>query len=157
MERTASLLSLSSRASSTGPESRNSDPLLPYSEKPQAKRVPRIRTLLTHCLYKRVIVWAITSIVLATLILSHSKDVSVADVVEYAKSRTSSVSSENNDEDLDEPIFDDSIVVVVNDWAQKPGSRPSSDADLLDEEEDLQQLEDFENEIKSKPWLRFKQ
>lgn len=161
MERTASLLSLSSGGSSrSGHDSKNGDPLLPYSEKPPRQRVPRIRAVLSHCLYKRLLIWTLAGLALITLVLSQSRHVSVSNVVQYAKAKGYKAASPpnnsgNNSQDASKDLSDTVIVVNVNDGTQKPTI--DLQADKLNQEEDEKEREEFEKEAQDKPWLRFPQ
>ena len=85
MERTASLLSLSSRSSSSDPDSSHSELLLPFSEKewPLKRRVPRVRALLGNCLYRRLLIWAAAVLIIIGFALLHQREVSVSNVVEF--------------------------------------------------------------------------
>ncbi|OAQ72100.2 major facilitator superfamily transporter [Pochonia chlamydosporia 170] len=159
MERTASLLSLSSRASTrNGPDCKDNCHVLPYSEKPPQPRVPRIKAVLSHCLYKRVLVWAVASLLLVTLALSQSRNVSMSHVVEYAKSKATNVHPASNKTGIKtqgagKDLSHDSIIVQPGDSSQKP--TVDAQADELNREEDSKEREEFEKQANEKPWLRF--
>lgn len=161
MEHPAPLLGLGSFGGiRNGPDFKNGDPLLPYSEKPPQKRVPRIKAVLSHCLYKRVLVWAVVSLVLVTLFLSQSRRVSLSHVVEYAKSQAPNVqntpkNASNEGIGAGKDTSAEIDITNVNDGSQKPAVEVQ--VDELDREEDEKEREEFEKEANEKPWLRFPQ
>lgn len=163
MERTASLLSLSSGGSSrSGLDSKNSEPLLPFSEKPPRQTVPRIKAVLSHCLYKRLLVWTLAGLVLITLVFSQSRHVSVSNVVQYAKSKgykatTSPNNSGNKSQEASQDLSDTTIIVNVQYGTQSQKPTIDHQADALNQEEDAKEREEFEKEAQDKPWLRFPQ
>lgn len=145
MERTPSILSTSSRSSSRASDSRNSEPLLPYSEKP----VIKVRSLLGHCLYRRVFIWTVVSLVLAAIVLFRHNDVPVSDVVsvhiadqesdreQYHNAHTNLNGPEINDLPVKSPSGS-AIVVVVSD----------EDEDLQEpwEESEEEEVEKYESQ-----------
>ncbi|RDA87130.1 hypothetical protein CP532_4251 [Ophiocordyceps camponoti-leonardi (nom. inval.)] len=91
MGRATSLLSLSSRSSSHGSDQRMSDSLLPSLDKPaEKKRAIRLRSLLGHSLYRRVVKWTLASLALLLLWFLFVSDVSAPNVVQLGKARLSS-------------------------------------------------------------------
>ncbi|KID72221.1 Major facilitator superfamily transporter, partial [Metarhizium brunneum ARSEF 3297] len=159
MERPAPLIGLRSFGGiRNGPDFKNGDPLLPYSEKPLQKRVPRIKAVFSHCLYKRVLVWAVVSLVLVTLFLSQSRRVSLSHVVEYAKGQAPNVqntpkNASNEGLGAGKDTSAEIDITNVNDGSQKPAVEVQ--VDELDREEDEKEREEFEKEANEKPWLRF--
>ncbi|POR34620.1 Uncharacterized protein TPAR_05186 [Tolypocladium paradoxum] len=128
MGRTTSLLSLSSRSSSRASEHRNHDALLPCTEKPPEERRPRIRALLGHCLYRRVLIWSVASLVLVAIILFQGKDVSIPDVVKYGKSKLSaSHAAAGDDNRTGDGESGPAIVVVQDDAEQDAGQDAGQD------------------------------
>ncbi|KAK2593303.1 hypothetical protein QQS21_008985 [Conoideocrella luteorostrata] len=160
MERTPSLLSLSSCGSSSASRSRNGDPLLPLNEKPPQARIPRIKAVLSHCLYRRVILWVVvTGVALLIIIVSHSPHLWVSGVVDYAKGNSTGeyapkATGEETDGNSDKDLSNTALVESVADGSQKPTVN-LEEADELDHEEDEREREQFEEEANSKPWLRF--
>ncbi|KAH0498927.1 hypothetical protein TgHK011_006153 [Trichoderma gracile] len=74
MERTASLLSFSSRSSSHDSTNRNNDPLLPYAENVFDKKALRGHSIFRRCLYRRVLIWTVVSMILVSFALFTAGD-----------------------------------------------------------------------------------
>ncbi|KHN96377.1 uncharacterized protein MAM_05666 [Metarhizium album ARSEF 1941] len=127
MERRAPLLGLGDRGSMrNGHKFKKSDPMLPYSEHSTRDHVARIKTVFSHCHYRRILFWAAVCLMLVILGWSQSKSVAVPRAVEYAESKASI--SENTPETTSN---------------ERLGA------------EDEEQREELEREAKQKPWLRF--
>lgn len=166
MERKPSLLSLSSRSSSYAPEHRSRGPLLPCMEKHCDKRPVHIRSFFGHCLYRRVLIWTVVSLVLVSVILFRGSDVSVPDVVNFGKaklyptqlSRPDAGAAKGNAADGNAAAHD--IVEVGAHDDQKP---TGTQADAKEPQEggdgdDDQGIKDqFREQLKTMPWLIFKQ
>ncbi|KAK1239725.1 hypothetical protein MKX07_001179 [Trichoderma sp. CBMAI-0711] len=74
MERTASLLSFSSRSSSHDSTNRNNDPLLPYAENVFEQKALRGHSFFRRCLYRRVLIWTVVSMILVSFALLKAGD-----------------------------------------------------------------------------------
>lgn len=165
MERTPSLISLSSSGSSGGSRSRNGDPLLPLNEKTcqprQPQQIPRFKAVLGHCLYRRVVVWTLAGLALIAVVISRSQHVWVSDMVGYAKGSTGPVVeskpdiSDKADGGAQKDLSNTALVVSVSDGSQI--SALEIEDDELSKEEDEKETEQFEKEANEKPWLRYRQ
>ncbi|KAM6487898.1 hypothetical protein HDV62DRAFT_4455 [Trichoderma sp. SZMC 28011] len=78
MERTASLLSFSSRSSSDASTNRN-DPLLPYAESLLEKKAARGQSVFGRGLYRRILIWTVISMIIVSFALFKTGDGIVAD------------------------------------------------------------------------------
>lgn len=74
MERTASLLSFSSRSSSHASTNRNNDPLLPYAENVSEMKPIRGPSIFGRFLYRRILLWTVVSLVLVSFALFKASD-----------------------------------------------------------------------------------
>ncbi|KAH6610780.1 hypothetical protein Trco_000800 [Trichoderma cornu-damae] len=74
MERTASLLSFSSRSSSHASTNRNNEPLLPYAENVLEKRPARGQSIFGRCLARRILMWTVASLVVVSFVLFKAGD-----------------------------------------------------------------------------------
>ncbi|OAA37188.1 hypothetical protein NOR_07204 [Metarhizium rileyi] len=159
MERTAPLLNLSSHGIiRNSPDSKKGDLLLPFYEKPRQKRIPRIKAVLSHCLYKRALIWFLVSLALITLVLSQSRNVAVFRLVEYARGKTPDVldtskTTGNGSQAAEDDTSADIVVVHTGHDSQKPTVEVQ--VDELNQEEDRKEREEFEKEANEKPWLRY--
>lgn len=71
---------------------RKREPLLPYSEIVSEKMAVKLRNPLSHCLYKRVIIWVTISLLMVGYVLFSKHDGSVRDIVSsHANYETPSV------------------------------------------------------------------
>ncbi|PFH55579.1 hypothetical protein XA68_17996 [Ophiocordyceps unilateralis] len=148
MGRATSLLSLSSRSSSHGSDQRINDSLLPCLDKPSEKRAIRLRSLLGHSLYRRVVKWTLASLALLGLWLLFFADVSGRDVVQLGKARLSSHSLASQPLSPSRQNGEDGTVVVVQD-----GSGNGVVGQAQSGAQDQATLDDT---IKRMPWLAFK-
>ncbi|UKZ77956.1 hypothetical protein TrVFT333_005690 [Trichoderma virens FT-333] len=73
MERTASLLSFSSRSSSDASTNRN-DPLLPYAESLLEKKSARGQSVIGRGLYRRILIWTVVSMIIVSIALFKTGD-----------------------------------------------------------------------------------
>ncbi|KAL7950384.1 hypothetical protein V8C42DRAFT_118294 [Trichoderma barbatum] len=73
MERTASLLSFSSRSSSDASTNRN-DSLLPYAENLLEKKSARGQSVFGRCLYRRILIWTVVSMIIVSFALFKTSD-----------------------------------------------------------------------------------
>ena len=111
---------------------------------------PRIKAVLSHCLYRRIIIWSVASLVLVALVLNHSSNISVSTFVEFAKFKTTS------GVDAQSEISKDSAVeAVASDGSQK--SMADVQSDKFNQDQDEKEREEFEAAAKQRPWLRFPQ
>ncbi len=90
MERSTSLLSFSSRSSSSSSTDRKKESLLPYSESVSEKTVSKLRNPLGHCLYRRVLIWTAISLIVVGFVLFGKREISVPDVASTLGHRPSS-------------------------------------------------------------------
>lgn len=139
MGRAKSFLSFSSsRSSSHGSDPpRPNESLLPCLEKPCEKRAIRLRALLGHSLYRRVVKWTLASLALLALWFVFGSRLSGADVAQMSRShsltpQTLSPSRHNGP--------GDEGVVVIQDGAG----------------EEAQQQAEMAETMKIMPWLAFK-
>ncbi|KAK5987449.1 hypothetical protein PT974_11576 [Cladobotryum mycophilum] len=169
MERTASLLSLSSRSSSHSSSTRNHEPLLPYSENVTDKPFIRARSLLGSCLYRRVLIWTVLSLAVVSVFLFKAGDAS-ADVVSTRLSATKpaptlgtptpQTTNNGNTEEED----GGTVLVIVSPESQKNKGKETKEnektastgiEDELSAEADEEQRKKTEEDLKKMPWLRF--
>ncbi|KAJ6443345.1 hypothetical protein O9K51_04524 [Purpureocillium lavendulum] len=160
MERHASLLS---RSSSHDSAHRKPEPLLPLREIPSSGRL-RFRSILGHCLYRRVFIWVIVSLVLGSIALLYSPDISVPGVVSYGKTKLSPTQQDAGH----------TIVVVTPDASGEGGSDrgktdPHDSAESTTQHDDAKAkagddgaavksevTDEEDNAFKDMPWLIFK-
>ncbi|RDA92505.1 hypothetical protein CP533_4184 [Ophiocordyceps camponoti-saundersi (nom. inval.)] len=152
MGRAISLLSLSSRSSSHGSDQRMSDSLLPSLDKPAEKRAIRLRSLLGHSLYRRVVKWTLASLALLILWFVFVSDVSAPNVVRLGKARLSShsLSPQALPPSRQGDLSSDGTIVVVQDGS-------SNDLNPTTEQQTGQDKAAQDEAIKRMPWLAFKQ
>lgn len=74
MERTASLLSFSSRSSSSASTNRNNEPLLPYAESAMETKPVRGLSIFGRGFYRRILIWTVASMILVSLALFKAGD-----------------------------------------------------------------------------------
>lgn len=74
MERTASLLSFSSRSSSHSSTNRNNEPLLPYAENVMDTKPIRGLSIFGRGFYRRILIWTVASMILVSLALFKAGD-----------------------------------------------------------------------------------
>ncbi|PHH70725.1 hypothetical protein CDD82_6958 [Ophiocordyceps australis] len=147
MGRATSLLGLASRPSPRNlTHGKYYDHVLPYSEKAPRKRAIRIRTLLGHCLYRRVLMWALASFVLFAFFFSTS-DVRTPDIVDFGKTKLSSSLLGHSSPQADKT---DSNIVVQD------GSHNQPDPDASESEQvSPAEVEERKAVMKKMPWLAF--
>ncbi|KAG9251990.1 uncharacterized protein F5Z01DRAFT_243753 [Emericellopsis atlantica] len=151
-------MTISSRSSSHASMNRNDDPLLPFGtsgtkfDKPSMKM--RVRSVLSRNIVRRVLIWAVASILLVSIVLYSKKPVSLYDVATHHqgdakspgdgdKSAAAGVGNTNSN----------SLNVVV--------SEDDADSDLGDDgeplsPEDKEAKKQYQDDLKKMPWLRFK-
>lgn len=157
---------MSSRSTSHASVNRNDEPLLPFGsgyDKPSFSRF-RPRDLLSRNVIKRVLMLAVAGIVLLSIAFYSKKPVSVYDVATHHLGQSESPgdgdaseatggTAEANDKGDDVSKPDNAIVVVV------PGD--DEDTDQGDEgstsPEDIEAKNQYQDDLKKMPWLRFKQ
>lgn len=168
---------MSSRSSSHASLTRNDEPLLPLSFASDHKPSIRVRALLRrHCTFKRVLIWAVSSLALVAVILYSTKDVSIYDVASHhlgkpesssdghqSPATESSQDAQNADDKGDaapEEDNPDPIVVVApgegDDMMADEEEEDDEDEDSLSAE-DLEAKKQYQDDLKRMPWLRFKQ
>lgn len=74
MERTASLLSFSSRSSSSASTNRNNEPLLPFAETAMEAKPVRGLSIFGRGFYRRILIWTVASMILVSLALFKTGD-----------------------------------------------------------------------------------
>ncbi|PHH79346.1 hypothetical protein CDD83_3873 [Cordyceps sp. RAO-2017] len=180
MGRATSLLSLSSRSSSRASEHRNQDALLPCLEKQPDKPGIRIRSLLGHNLYRRVLKWTLACLALLVLLFFLATDVSAPEMVQMGKARLAGHTLQppkpaaHGPADGSDPtpdLTDADVSVVVQDAAPDAPDAPDADhdADEGDPRQDEagkddkaatsmteQEKAEQDDLLRKMPWLIFK-
>ena len=152
MERSTSLLSFSSRSSSSSSADRKKDLLLPYSESVSEKTVPKFRNPLGHCLYRRVLIWTTVSLAIAGFVLFGKHDISVSDVAPFSQHHGTlpHLSSEGVKSQSDNKKESELVAVGSTDEGSKSqhtsDDNKSSDNADDEDEEDEEAEEDEEDE-----------
>jgi len=167
MERTPSILSVSSYGSSSEARLRNGDSVLPVKEKTlQQQRIPHLKAVLGHCFYRRVVIWTLMSLALVTITIFHGRHVWVLDMVEYAKGSNIDLAVETTPivptpayANENAPKDDPSTTALVEPVSKTPQESPiePEDDEFGKEEEEEKEREEFKNEVKKKPWLQYPQ
>lgn len=176
MERTPSLLSLSSCGSSSGLISTNSDSLLPLKENVfRHQKIPPLKVLLGHLLYRRIVLWTLICLAVVGLIVSSGGHVSVSEMVEYDKGSSTDSSMEAKPEftayangnfpNDDAANTYTALIVPASENPEGPQTseiESEEDKIIRDEEEEEEDVEGEEEELDedeadSKPWLRYPQ
>lgn len=174
MERTVSLLSVrSSRSSSLASLSRYHEPLLPLAESVSEKQQIKVRSVLSHCLYRRVLIWTVASLVLVSVVLFKASNASVPNVVSSRLGNfktphvVEAVSPKAGHVQEDKNIQGGAVFVIVSGGAQKEINRqqgklmePASANRVLEStvnQEDEQTMKQTQKEMEKTPWLRFPQ
>ncbi|KAG5971034.1 hypothetical protein E4U56_007114 [Claviceps arundinis] len=174
MERTPSLLSLSSCGSSSGLISTNSDSLLPLKENVfRHQKIPPLKVLLGHLLYRRIVLWTLICLAVVGLIVSSGGHVSVSEMVEYDKGSSTDSSMEAKPEftayangnfpNDDAANTYTALIVPASENPEGPQTseiESEEDKIIRDEEEEEEDVEGEEEELDedeadSKPWLRY--
>lgn len=179
MERSNSILSLSSRSSSNASTRQKFDPILPFSRMSE-KSKSKFPNPFTHCLYRRVLIWTLVSLALVSFLFLGRHDLGVTDVVSGHLQQTDSSPDEpqhqgTNSRPKNEKA-PDAIVVVVNDPKKSKGSKKVEDNDHDDDSSDVfeedteegdfdqhrggatdQQMQKALSNLQRMPWLKFPQ
>ncbi|KAG5953354.1 hypothetical protein E4U53_005898 [Claviceps sorghi] len=164
MERTPSILSLNSCGSSHESRLKHGDSVLPIKERTSPQhRFPPLKAVLGHCFYRRLVIWTLMSLALVTIAISHSRNLWVLDMVEYAKGGNADLATEPTP-DVPIPLHADAnapkddprptaLFEPVSNAPQNPSIELKDDGSSQEESE--KEKEVFENEAKRKPWLRY--
>ncbi|KAG6014295.1 hypothetical protein E4U54_005544 [Claviceps lovelessii] len=166
MERTPSILSLSSCGSSSESRVRNGGSVLAVKEnKSYQSDIPPFKSVLGHCLYRRIVIWTLMSLALVTVAISHRRHMWVLDMVEYAKDSSSTDLVAEATHHVPFPVHPNgnptnndpsttALVEPVSEALQEPPIELEEDDELSREEYEKEKKE-FENEANRKPWLRY--
>lgn len=159
------------------------EPLLPFSNGFEKSPV-RLLSLLSHCLYRRVLIWTVTSLLLVSIVLYSAHDVNVYNVEAQplgkdasspdadaaAGTVTEAGDSNNKQEAISDEVVPEAIVVVIpGDKEKDEGQGQESEEEdneaehhqnEVEQQEQDKEEEDrkhFEEDLKKMPWLAFKQ
>ncbi|KAG5980680.1 hypothetical protein E4U55_003780 [Claviceps digitariae] len=164
MERTPSILSISSCGSPSESRLRGGDSVLLVKDNTShQQRIPPFKAVLGNWFYRRVVIWTLMSLALVTVIISHSRHVWVLDMVEYAKSSSIDLAVEATPvayvpvhANENAPKDDPSATARVEPVSNAPQDIPTeSEDEEMSKEEEEKEKEEFENKANKKPWLRY--
>lgn len=111
---------------------RKREPLLPYSEVVSEKMAVKLRNPLSHCLYKRVIIWVTISLLMVGYVLFSKHDGSIRDIVSsHANLETPSVLAavDSKTEQSQNPSADDAEISQAQ--AQIDAARKSQEQEQV--------------------------
>lgn len=159
---------MSSRSTSHASINRNDEPLLPFNtgyDKPSFSRF-RPRDLLSRNVIKRVLILAVAGLVLLSIALYSKKPVSVYDVATHHlgqsespgdgdESEATEETDEANDKGDDASENPDNAIVVVVPGDDEENDQ-GDDEDSLSPE-DIEAKNQYQDDLKKMPWLKFKQ
>jgi hypothetical protein len=150
---------MSSRSSSRASDTRNDVPLLPLQS--TSEKVPpfKFRSYFSRFIYRRVFVWAVASLIAASIVLYSTRDSSVIGATTNHLGHDKPVPSAEHDQpeetsggalESDAPPAPEDIVVV-------PEAETNDAAEEALTSEDRAAKKKYEEDLKNMPWMRFKQ
>lgn len=162
---------MSSRSSSHASSNRNDEPLLPFGhesikhgfgygfeKKPSLKY--RVRSIFSRGLVKRLMIWTVVSLVLASIALYSTKRVSHYDVATHHTYPGHSESTGYGKKKPHKAKGKDGG--ALGDSSQNPGVVVPVEDDDTDNKvsltaEELEAKKQYQDDVKRMPWLKFKQ